>query len=153
MAANKIIYWLRIPRRSGCNSEYELCYDLWYYFSSTQIPYIDISSDGGNSWYYSQFPQYENYIPLYSKMVDDTRWYITGSNNIDSGFVLFTDNSGGVPVELISFTGEQAESSILLNWSTASELNNLGFEVERKTENEEWRTIGFVEGKGTTTEN
>jgi len=39
-----------------------------------------------------------------------------------------------------------------LNWETASELNNLGFEVERRTESSEFRTIAFVEGNGTTTE-
>jgi hypothetical protein len=68
------------------------------------------------------------------------------------GFVLFTDNAGGVPVELVSFTAEFVESRVNLNWITASELNNLGFEIERKAESEEWRTIGFTEGKGTSTE-
>jgi len=40
----------------------------------------------------------------------------------------------------------------LLSWSTATETNNLGFEIERKLKNQEWITIGFVNGKGTTTE-
>ncbi|MBV6421149.1 MAG: Ycf48-like protein [Ignavibacteriaceae bacterium] len=131
------------------NTNYVMIYGT--YFASTQIPFIDISSDAGNSWYYSQFPQYENYILLYSKMVDDTRWYITGSNNIDSGFVLFTDNSGGVPVELTSFTADVNERNIILNWTTATENNNHGFEVEKLFGNE-WTMFGFVEGNGTTAE-
>jgi photosystem II stability/assembly factor-like uncharacterized protein len=57
-----------------------------------------------------------------------------------------------IPVELISFTLEIDKPSILLNWQTSSELNNLGFEVERKLSNEDWKSVGFVAGKGTTSE-
>jgi hypothetical protein len=58
-----------------------------------------------------------------------------------------------VPVELVSFSATKDEKDIVLNWSTATELNNLGFEVERSTDNQIFGRIGFVEGKGTTTEN
>lgn len=62
----------------------------------------------------------------------------------------------GLPVEMVSFTASQDRVNIILDWSTASELNNLGFEVERKIVNEEnegdWLTIGFTEGNGSTTE-
>ncbi|MEP0861170.1 MAG: T9SS type A sorting domain-containing protein [Ignavibacterium sp.] len=37
-------------------------------------------------------------------------------------------------------------------WVTATELNNLGFEVQRKMESNEFITIGFVKGSGTTSE-
>ena len=61
-----------------------------------------------------------------------------------------------VPVELTSFSATIEAGVVSLNWTTATELNNLGFELERKIiaqENEgEWLTIGFVEGNGTTTE-
>ena len=40
----------------------------------------------------------------------------------------------------------------ILNWSTATELNNQGFEIQRSTEGEEFFTVGFVNGHGTTTE-
>jgi len=58
-----------------------------------------------------------------------------------------------VPVELSLFTIEisKEESSVILKWETASEKNNHGFEVERNL-NDNWATIGFVEGNGTTTE-
>jgi len=39
-----------------------------------------------------------------------------------------------------------------LNWSTATELNNKGFEIERSDDNKDFITRGFVEGSGTTTE-
>jgi photosystem II stability/assembly factor-like uncharacterized protein len=57
-----------------------------------------------------------------------------------------------VPVELTSFTAEKMINKVLLNWSTATETNNLGFEVERKLKNQEWVRLAFVEGNGTTTE-
>ena len=57
-----------------------------------------------------------------------------------------------VPVELISFTASAGETNITLNWSTATEINNLGFDVERSSNNQNFQKIGFVEGKGTTTE-
>lgn len=57
-----------------------------------------------------------------------------------------------VPVELVSFGVSISESSINLSWETATELNNKGFEVQRKSENGTWEKIGFVEGYGTTTE-
>lgn len=64
---------------------------------------------------------------------------------------------GIVPVELVSFSGSFSGNNVVLNWITASELNNRGFEIERLqnykiTGLQDWRNIGFVEGNGTTTE-
>ena len=56
-----------------------------------------------------------------------------------------------IPVELTSFTANVSNGNVLLNWSTATETNNLGFEVERRGEGE-FVTVGFVDGNGTSTE-
>jgi len=63
-----------------------------------------------------------------------------------------------VPVELASFSANAVNSKVILNWSTATEVNNYGFSVERSEaslNNPEagassyiWETIGFVEGHG-----
>ncbi|MFQ3599455.1 MAG: two-component regulator propeller domain-containing protein [Chloroherpetonaceae bacterium] len=58
----------------------------------------------------------------------------------------------GLPVELIEFGYRKANKGIELFWKTASEQNNEGFQIERRRENDAWQTIGFVRGKGTTTE-
>ena len=58
--------------------------------------------------------------------------------------------AGSLPVELTSFAANVNEGSVNLNWSTATELNNNGFEVQRAVNNE-FHTIGFVQGHGTTT--
>ena len=64
-------------------------------------------------------------------------------------YVLHFD--GMVPVELSSFTAEVANQNVTLKWSTSSEKNNQGFEIQRRGE-AEFYTIGFVEGNGTSTE-
>ena len=43
-------------------------------------------------------------------------------------------------------------NNVVLNWSTATEVNNSGFQVERKSNNGNYISVGFVQGKGTTTE-
>ena len=55
------------------------------------------------------------------------------------------------PVELTSFTSNVVNNEVQLRWSTATEKNNKGFSIERKSTGN-WEIIGFVIGKGTTTE-
>jgi len=57
-----------------------------------------------------------------------------------------------VPVELTSFTAEVSNNKIILNWATATELNNLGFDIEQSIDNKNFTKIGFVPGFGTTSE-
>jgi hypothetical protein len=57
-----------------------------------------------------------------------------------------------IPVELSSFEAKVIGSKVELRWSTATELNNFGFEIERKERDIEYRKIGFVSGFGTTAE-
>lgn len=61
-------------------------------------------------------------------------------------------NYFSVPVELISFTAQNDGSGIILKWTTATELNNKGFDIEKSKDLNNWRTIGFIEGNGSTTE-
>ena len=62
------------------------------------------------------------------------------------------ENMNVVPVELTSFTANVNNGNVVLNWTTATELNNQGFEVQRKAADGEFATIGYVQGNGTTTE-
>jgi hypothetical protein len=58
-----------------------------------------------------------------------------------------------LPVELTSFIASVKGNVIELNWKTATELNNFGFDIEKLILNENesvWKTIGFVNGNGTT---
>ncbi len=55
-------------------------------------------------------------------------------------------------MELKSFTALANGNDVILNWSTASELNNKGFEIQRSSEQSEFTTVGFISGYGTSTE-
>jgi hypothetical protein len=58
-----------------------------------------------------------------------------------------------VPVEMLTFTASINSSEVRLIWSTASELNSRGFEIERSVNgHDNFATIGFVDGKGNSTE-
>ena len=61
-----------------------------------------------------------------------------------------TIGSNVLPVELISFTAalNNNKSTVELNWKTASEVNNFGFEIERSKDNNDFEKIGFVKGSG-----
>jgi len=69
------------------------------------------------------------------------------ADNDNNRIMVFTASSA-LPVELQSFTATVNGSAVELHWSTATETNNYGFEIERKS-NDEWEAIGFVEGQGT----
>ncbi len=56
---------------------------------------------------------------------------------------------GVVPVELTSLTATPINAVVVLNWTTATEVNNYGFEVLKTLSGAEaWETIGFVDGHG-----
>ena len=57
-----------------------------------------------------------------------------------------------VPVELVSFNSSVVGNSVNLKWSTATEINNSGFEVQRSLDNRSYKTLSFINGKGTSTE-
>ncbi len=53
-----------------------------------------------------------------------------------------------MPVELIYFNFKIADAHVLLNWSTATEVNNFGFVVEKYYKSK-WDSLTFVPGAGT----
>jgi hypothetical protein len=55
-----------------------------------------------------------------------------------------------LPVELLHFSATPIGPDVLLQWATASELNNAGFQVERSSDGERFEPIAEVEGMGTT---
>lgn len=78
-----------------------------------------------------------------------------GSQVLDGWYV---DNikvsvyNGIIPVELVSFSGSIINNSVNLNWITATELNNSGFDVEKSIDNNNWIKLAFVNGNGTSSE-
>ncbi len=74
--------------------------------------------------------------------------------NFDSFYAVDVYSDGTVlPVELTSFTALAKGEMVQLQWTTATETNNRGFEVQRRISSgtSGWQTIGFVNGNGTVT--
>jgi hypothetical protein len=93
-----------------------------------------------------------NYAPTSNFPPDATQNVTAGAFGDPVAYyqILVTDEP--IPVELMSFTFSVNENDVTLNWNTATETNNLGFEVQRKTANGEFAAIGFINGYGTTTQ-
>ena len=65
--------------------------------------------------------------------------------------VCFSGGTLALPVELTGFNGFVSNGKVNLNWSTVTEINNSGFEIERKSDSN-WEKVGFVQGSGTSAE-
>ncbi|MBV6512757.1 MAG: Ycf48-like protein [Ignavibacteriaceae bacterium] len=106
------------------------------------------TTDCGNTWIRQVLPAGSDGNVFYGMFLKpDQLGCIVGAN----GQVLYS-SPAGMPVELISFNAKVANNAITLNWSTATELNNRVFEIQRSnSEEENWLTIGFAKGKGTIT--
>ncbi len=62
------------------------------------------------------------------------------------------DGNAPLPVELASFTASTDRRNVNLNWTTSSEQNNTGFDIERKlSSSQSWSKVGFVAGNGNST--
>ena len=61
-----------------------------------------------------------------------------------SGFTI--SGTGTLPIQLFGFTASGTGQHVQLNWKTASETNNRGFEVQHSTDGQHWVKIGFVKG-------
>ncbi len=75
----------------------------------------------------------------------ETTNYYAGFSNVTVGNL-----DTPLPVELTSFTAKVAENQVILNWQTATEVNNYGFQVQRQKAKgkSNWKLLGFVEGAG-----
>jgi hypothetical protein len=104
------------------------------------------SADGSdNSWFYV------------GGIANTTENYVELTGISDFSYWALGDIASPIPVELTSFTSSTDGRIVTLNWSTATESNNRGWNIERRMKNDknafgEWLTVGFVAGAGDNTE-
>ncbi len=132
----------------------------WRTIASDDEAHVEVSTDGGGSW--SSVVSWVGVDQRNTSESFDISSMVAGTSfmvrfrTIQPGFDWWwaVDNvaiDGIVPVELTSFAANVNENNVTLNWTTATELNNQGFDVERNSGNG-FEKIGFVAGFGTSTE-
>ncbi len=72
------------------------------------------------------------------------RVYSFGANLSDRGGFTISAVGSALPISLLSFKGERVGNSNVLTWSTATEINNQGFEVQYSFNGKDFRGLGFV---------
>ncbi|MCZ6701548.1 MAG: hypothetical protein O6940_00755, partial [Ignavibacteria bacterium] len=80
--------------------------------------------------------------------VENTFILTTGTLDQNGKQFYVGSSSTPFPVELVSFNANIGDGRIMLNWLTATEINNFGFEVQRFIMADIWEILGFVEGHG-----
>ncbi len=108
---------------------------------------FDLYTDGYTvaESYYSSSP----FLSWMDVVIGDPKFRLVGTRLPADAIVSGNNqNADALPVELTSFTAHLVNGSVELLWKTATEVNNSGFEVERK-ERDNWNKVGFIEGNGT----
>ena len=89
-----------------------------------------------------------------------------GKGSGGTGYDGFTSGDGGdglvilivsnfncpLPVDLVSFNALLNDEQVALEWKTASEENNEGFEIQKSSNGSDWEVLDWVKGNGTTSE-
>ena len=66
--------------------------------------------------------------------------------------IWYTKITSPLPIELLSFSGKNTWKGNVLDWQTASEINNAYFTVERSTDGSNFEELGNIDGAGNSTE-
>ena len=137
--------WSTVSIPSGSGTIYSVTGfgDQWYYMRGTNIVG---STNNGGVWTTAYTATAGTYLCMVKARSGDVSWACRNNGGITKG------TNVGLPVELVSFLANGSNGNVHLNWSTATELNNQGFEVQRRTTESQFITIGHVNGNGTTTE-
>ncbi len=126
------------------------------------------SADVTLYWKDQSFSEIQDFADLQIAHYNGSVWENLGQNaiaSVDPGWIRVTgvssfspftfgsttsDNT--LPVDLVSFTAREDNNKVLLDWQTASEINNDFFEVQRSEDGDNWEVIGQVDGNGTINE-
>ena len=95
------------------------------------------STNGGSSWI------------LGAGTVDTVANTITLNGITDFSRWTAGDNGLPLPVELNAFSASTSVKGVELRWTTATEKNNSGFDVQRSNDNASWSNLKFIQGAGT----
>lgn len=109
------------------------------------------TTDGGNTWASFNGGTLLNTFQIRALKFKGTIQPTLYAGAAVSGAGVYEYTFEPIPVEFTSFTANVNENSVTLNWTTATETNNSGFSVERKGNEGNWQTMGFISGRGNST--
>ncbi len=135
---------VNIPGMYGARNVY--CKDSLNFFVGANK--LHSTYDGGWSWKVNEFSEiYTSKYFTRMHMFDHFEGLFV-SSTLD---VWRTWNRGNTPVELSLFSALPFGNKVVLQWTTETETNNMGFEIERKYKYGDWKKIAFSKGSGTST--
>ncbi len=150
-------YWSVIPTGSLTGTTYDVTInfgDNETYTITTPSVNTRLAKYNATYWYVFVAP---GTAALQTELNYANTWAKTRGVNSFTNFAL-TDETSPMPVEMCSFDAVIMKRDVQLNWSTCSEVNNRGFDIEKRVFNPAageyypWIKAGFVDGHGTTNE-
>ncbi len=97
-------------------------------------------------------------LTVYMDITDPNQTSQLSWDALNTGFFDNTDatvittllggNNDPLPVELTAFDAEFRNQAVNLSWETKTEVNNYGFNLERKSGEDKWDSIAFIDGAG-----
>ncbi|HEX9253485.1 MAG TPA: T9SS type A sorting domain-containing protein, partial [Ignavibacteriaceae bacterium] len=158
--------WMAIDQTTGIL--YFVFYDRRNTSNNLTDVYVARSTDGGETFENFKvsessfnpssnvfFGDYTN-IAAFNKKIYPI-WMRLDTSTLTVWTAIINDSSSVIPVELNNFFANVSDRNVNLYWQTSSELNNQGFEIQRLKDSKieklkNWVSIGFIKGKGTTTD-
>jgi len=144
----------------GANFNNQAQQTLYFYAGSPQGPwaggnpisgFLGVRKDvGGGDFQYG-------FVALTIDGIGTGNFTFTGNAmetgvNVNSNQAVSAGMCSTLPVELTTFKATTNDKNVFLNWQTATETDNAGFEVQRSENGKSFKSVTFVDGHGTTLE-
>jgi hypothetical protein len=125
--------------------------------SLTFFKTVSTAFDPATSLVNGEFTFTPAYLPYTTGTLNGVTYYeLTGLTSFSGGtggFTVNDNNASLLPVELLSFEVNAIDNQFIrLDWATASEINNEGFEVLRSIDGVNFERIAWIDGNGNSTE-
>ncbi len=123
-------------------------------YYNTNGPGDIITSEGGVQGYGEKIASVR--LDIMNLNLPDLRWdavntAVVNPQNQSAVSTFSGSYNGTLPVDLAGFTAATNGNSVKLSWSTNTEENNAGFEIQRKFMEGEWKKVGYIDGNGNST--
>ena len=125
------------------NAQGRYSWSTYYGAQNSDTPYAGVCTDASNGIYFAGETGSPNFPVVNPWSTSQGSW---------DAFVVALDPGGWIPVELSSFDAHGSGTTVILEWRTETETNNMAFVLERSTPSvPAWREIACIPGSGNST--